>query len=65
VLYIAPIAMMSFLGVACGVVALKRRSDDRWVAALALAGVAIGGLILVFAATSLVLAFTSDASLQG
>jgi type IV secretory pathway VirB2 component (pilin) len=65
VLYISPIAMMSFVGVACAVVALKRRSDDRWVAALALAGVAIGGLILVFAATSLVLAFTSDASLQG
>jgi hypothetical protein len=65
VLYIAPTAMMSFVGVACGVIALKRRSDDRWVAALAVAGVAIGGLILLFATISLILAFTTDASLQG
>jgi hypothetical protein len=64
-LYIAPVAIFSLVGVACGVVALKRRSDDRWVAALAFAGVAIGALILLLAATSLLIAYTSDASVQG
>jgi hypothetical protein len=64
-LYIAPVAILSLVGVVCGVVALKRRSDNRWVAALAFAGVAIGGLILLLAATSLLIAYTSDASLQG
>jgi hypothetical protein len=64
-LYIGPVAVLSLVGVACGVVALKRRSDDRWVAALAFAGVAIGGLILALAAISLILAFTSDSSIQG
>jgi hypothetical protein len=64
-LYIAPVAILSLVGVACGVVALKRRSDDRWVGALAFAGVALGGLILLLAATSLLITYTSDASIQG
>ena len=62
--YIAPVAILSLVGVACSVVALKRRSDDRWVAALAFAGVAIGGLILLLA-TSLLITYPSDASIQG
>jgi hypothetical protein len=63
--YIAPVAILSLVGVVCGVVALKRRSDDRWAAALAFAGVAIGGLILLLAAASLLIAYTSDVSVQG
>ena len=63
--YIAPVAILSLVGVVCGVVALKRRSDDRWAAALAFAGVAIGGLILHLAATSLLIAYPSDPSLPG
>jgi hypothetical protein len=63
--YIAPVAILSLVGVVCGVIALKRRSDDRWAAALAFAGVAIGGLILLLAATSLLIAYTSDVSVQG
>jgi hypothetical protein len=63
--YIAPVAILSLVGVVCGVAALKRRSDDRWAAALAFAGVAIGGLILLLAAASLLIAYTSDVSVQG
>jgi hypothetical protein len=64
-LYIAPVAVLSLVGVACGVAALKRRSDDRWVTALAFAGAVIGGLILALATTSLIIAFTSDSSIPG
>jgi heme/copper-type cytochrome/quinol oxidase subunit 3 len=61
-LVMTPVAMLSATAVALGVTALKRRSDDRWVAALAIAGVVVGAVILVLAAAGFLVTMTSNPS---
>jgi hypothetical protein len=60
VLFMAPVAIMSFIAVASGVTALKRRSDDRWAGALAVAGLALGAVILLVAAGSMLAVWVHD-----
>jgi hypothetical protein len=59
-LSMAPVAILSFTAVAAGMTALKRRSEDRWVAALAVAGLTVGALIFLLAAAALLVAWTHD-----
>jgi hypothetical protein len=60
VLFMAPVAIMSLIAVASGVTALKRRSDDRWAGALAVAGVALGAVMLLVAAGSMLAVWVHD-----
>jgi hypothetical protein len=65
-LFMAPVAIMSLTAVAAGVAALKRRSDDRWASALAIAGVAVGAVILLVAGGAILAAWIHDpASISG
>jgi hypothetical protein len=59
-LLMAPSLILSFAAVASGLTALRRRPEDRWVAALAVAGVAVGAVIFLLAAAALVAGFTSN-----
>lgn len=59
-LLMAPTAFLSFAAVAAGVLALKRRPEDRWAGALAVAGVAIGAVVLLLAAAALVAMLITD-----
>jgi hypothetical protein len=57
-LYMTPTAVMSVAAIGCGVIAIKRRPEDRWVGALAFAGVVVGVLTTLLAAVGLALALT-------
>jgi hypothetical protein len=59
-LLIAPSLILSFAAVAAGLTAVKRRPEDRWVAAMSVAGVAVGAVILVLAAATLLAALVSN-----
>jgi hypothetical protein len=61
-LAITPVAVLSFIAVVCGATAVKRRSDDRWVVALAGAGLAVGAMIFVIVAIGFLLLLTGDGS---
>jgi hypothetical protein len=58
----APVVALSLTAVVCGVAALKRRSDDRWVGALAVAGTTVGAVIVVLVAATFVAVWIIDPS---
>jgi hypothetical protein len=57
---LAPTALLSLAAVAAGVIALKRRPEDRWVGAFA--GVAVGAVILLLAGAALLAMLITDPS---
>jgi hypothetical protein len=59
-IFMTPAAVLSFVAFVCGVTVLKRRPDDRWTGALAVAGAAVGLLVLLMAAASLLVVVTHD-----
>ena len=59
-LIMTPAGILAFIAAVSGVTALKRRSDDRWVGALALAGAVVGVLICVLVAAGFLVLLTSD-----
>lgn len=60
----APVAILSFAAVALGVAALKRRSDNRWVGALALAGAVVGVVVFLLVAVGFVAMLTSSSGIS-
>jgi hypothetical protein len=59
-MFMTPVGILSFVAVACGLTALKRQSDDRWVSALAFAGAALGAVIFLLVATGFLIVFTGN-----
>jgi hypothetical protein len=61
-LILSPVAILAFAAALCGVTALRRRPDNRWTGALALAGATLGVLVLVLVAAGFVVLLTRDPS---
>jgi hypothetical protein len=61
-LLMAPTSVLSFIAVAAGVTAVKRRPDNPWAGALAVAGAVVGGLILVLAVAAVLAVWIRDPS---
>jgi hypothetical protein len=59
-LVLLPVAALSFVAVCSGVVAVKRRSADRWVSALAIAGAVVGALVLLLVVTAILVSWVSN-----
>jgi hypothetical protein len=59
-LVLLPVAGLSFVAVCCGVAAVKRRSTDRWVAALAIAGTVVGAIVLFVVVLAILVSFVSN-----
>jgi hypothetical protein len=61
-LVMTPVAIMAFTAALCGVLAMKRRPENRWVGALALAGATVGVMIFLLVAAGVVAFLTTDPS---
>jgi anaerobic C4-dicarboxylate transporter len=61
-LAMTPVAIFAFTAAVCGVTALKRTSENRWVGALALAGATLGIMIFLLLAAGVVVFLTTDPS---